>query len=96
MIFVVSTYCMNKILPKRTDKYHLGEILLLKSSKRLEIDDQKYMVISFKLWFYNEGGSSSISSTLKTIQQQVWIFLQSSQIESCTRWNLSVPSTCCI
>ena len=46
---------MNKILPKRTDKYHLGEILLLKSSKRLEIDDQKYMVISFKLWFYNDG-----------------------------------------
>ena len=37
---------MNKIIPIRADEYHLGEILLLKGSKRLEIDGQKHMVIT--------------------------------------------------
>ena len=45
-IFIVSTYCMNKLIPIRADEYHLSEILLLKGSKRLEIYGKKHMVIT--------------------------------------------------
>ena len=93
--FVVSTYCMNKIIPKRADEYHLGEIYFFgfetpwnwwpkAYGHYIETVVLQRRWISFNKFYIEDSSATSVD------------LLSSSQIESCTRLNLSVPSICCI
>ena len=73
-------------IPKRADEYHLGEILLLWVRNAFEIRAKKHLVIRLKLTFYSEGRFRSIIFTLKTVQQQVWRFLQAVKLKAVRGW----------